>query len=73
MKKKVDIRYKRAHIRGANIPVELIVGLGVKEVKKMYPWLKNDQIEDAIDYVNLEGYKIWYLKDGKKLKKEYKW
>lgn len=48
---KVDMRYKRAHIRGANIPVDLIIGLGVKEVKEMYPWLKDDQIEDALEYI----------------------
>lgn len=48
--RRVDIRHRRAHIRGANIPVELLIGLGVAEVKKMYPWLKEDQITDALDF-----------------------
>lgn len=56
--RRVDIRHKRAHIRGANIPVELLIGLGVAEVKKNYPWLQEDQITDALDYISdsLEKY-----------------
>lgn len=48
---RVKFRDKRPYVRGTHIPVELLIGLGVTEVKKMYPWLKDDQVEDALEFV----------------------
>lgn len=47
---KVDFRDGRYYIKGANIRVDLLVGLGVKEVLKNYPWLSEKQVSDALDF-----------------------
>lgn len=50
MDKRVDFRDGRYFIKGANIRVDLVVGLGVNEVLKNYPWLTEEQISDALDF-----------------------
>lgn len=48
--KRVDFRDGRYYIKGANIRVDLVVGLGAKEVLENYPWLTEKQINDALDF-----------------------
>lgn len=47
----VTFRGKRPYIKDTSIPVELLVGLSLKEVKKNYPWLSEEQIEDALNFI----------------------
>jgi len=44
----ITISHNRAHIKDTNIPVDLIVGRSVREVKGDYPWLTQKQIEGAL-------------------------
>lgn len=48
--KRVDFRNGRYFIKGANIRVDLVIGLGANEVFKNYPWLTEKQINDALDF-----------------------
>lgn len=48
--KRVDFRNGRYYIKGANIRVDLIIGLGANEVLTNYPWLTEKQISDALDF-----------------------
>ena len=50
MDKRVDFRDGRYYIKDANIRVDLLVGLGVKEVLKNYPWLTEEQVSDALEF-----------------------
>lgn len=47
---RVDFRDGRYYIKGANIRVDLVIGLGASEVSKNYPWLTEKQINDALDF-----------------------
>lgn len=51
MKDKVSFRDGRYYIKKTNIRVDLVVGLGAKEILENYPWLSSEQIEDALDFV----------------------
>ena len=44
----VTISHNRAHIKDTNIPVDLILGRSVREVKNDYPWLTQKQIGGAL-------------------------
>lgn len=48
--KRVDFRGGRYFIKGANIRIDLVIGLGASEVFKNYPWLTEKQINDALDF-----------------------
>ena len=50
MDKRVDFRDGRYYIKDANIRVDLLVGLGVQEVLKNYPWLTEKQVSNALDF-----------------------
>ena len=50
MDKRVDFRDGRYYIKNANIRVDLLVGLGVQEVLKNYPWLTEKQVSNALDF-----------------------
>ena len=50
MDKRVDFRDGRYYIKDANIRVDLLVGLGVKEVLKNYPWLTEKHVADALEF-----------------------
>lgn len=47
---KVSFRDGRYYIKDTNIRVDLILGLGVKEVLENYPWLTKKQVEDALSF-----------------------
>lgn len=48
--KRVSFRNRRYYIKNTNIRVDLLVGLGVKEVLENYPWLSEKQIADALEF-----------------------
>lgn len=48
--KKVSFRNRRYYIKDTNIRVDLLVGLGVKEVLENYPWLEEKQVADALEF-----------------------
>ncbi len=48
---RISFRNGRYFIRDTNIRIDLVVGLGVEEVLKNYPWLLRDQVADALDFV----------------------
>ena len=50
IEKRVDFRNGRFFIKKTNIRVDLVIGLGVAEIVKMYPWLSEKQALDAINF-----------------------
>ncbi len=48
--KRVDFRNGRFYIKKTNIRVDLVIGLGVSEVVKMYPWLSEEQVSDTLNF-----------------------
>lgn len=48
--RRVDFRNGRYFIKKTNIRVDLVIGLGVSEVVKMYPWLSEKQVSDALEF-----------------------
>ncbi len=50
MDKKVTFRNGRYYIKDTKIRLDLLVGLGVEQVKENYPWLPERQIMDALSF-----------------------
>ena len=48
----------RPHIKGTNIPVEIIIGHTPRSLKREYPWLQKEQIEDALAFA-AEWISVW--------------
>ncbi len=47
MNKRVSYRDGRFYIKDTNIRIDLVIGLGAKEILENYPWLSSGQVEDA--------------------------
>lgn len=51
MKSKVSYRGGRYYIKGTNIRIDLVIGLGAKEILENYPWLSPEQVKDSLSFV----------------------
>ena len=50
MDERIDYRGGRYYIKGTNIRIDLIVGLGVEQILENYPWLNEKQVFNALDF-----------------------
>lgn len=48
--KRVSFRNSRYYIKDTNIRLDLLVGLGAKEIIQSYPWLSEKQVMDALSF-----------------------
>lgn len=48
--KRVSFRNSRYYIKDTNIRIDLLVGLGAKEILQNYPWLSEKQVMDALSF-----------------------
>ena len=51
MNKRVSYRDGRFYIKDTNIRIDLVIGLGAKEILENYPWLSSEQVEEALSFV----------------------
>ena len=50
IEKRVTFRNGRVYIKDSNIRLDLVVGLGPKDLSESYPWLSEEQINGAIAF-----------------------
>lgn len=48
--KRVSFRNNRYYVKGTNIRIDLLVGLGTKEILQNYPWLSDKQVMNALSF-----------------------
>lgn len=48
--KRVSFRNSRYYIKDTNIRIDLLVGLGAKEILQNYPWLSEKQVIDPLSF-----------------------
>lgn len=48
--KRVSFRNSRYYIKDTNIRIDLLVGLGAKDILQSYPWLSEKQVMDALSF-----------------------
>ena len=48
--KRISFRNSRYYIKDTNIRIDLLVGLGTKEILQSYPWLSKKQVMDALSF-----------------------